>query len=414
MTRIRKRTDDNTSCYKIGKMILTLSAKQVFIFSALVGGVLATSNMRQLKKRHSGDELEVQKAAAADNEVQKAAAPSYHGPSITLDKESYDEGEDITVSFSVGRPNDEYYSSSDAPSLNLDFNYPKWKIGLFMRDADPQGGSLEPIVGINLCDAMNCDPNDLNFETYTSEVTFGSQFESLMNGHWPVKLNDWGQGLDAYVLDTNGAAAIGPFEFEMRSNEKAKPKRKSGLSKYNHADKKDTSRKHTGINKAANTAAKIHQTNGLVSSVNGPSHSKDTKTVNSSDASLKKNTISAEKKEYQENEEVSISFSLDDIFKDEDKSKWRIGFFKESTRPHGGDVAPIVSIPICGEKVCANTVGTTDGQVTFSRKNAEAIEGSWPINFNEWGNEFNVFVLEDSGATILGPENISVLSNEYA
>merc|ERR1739841_225065 len=108
-----------------------------------------------------------------------------------------------------------------------------------------------------------------------------------MHGRWPVKLNDWGQGLDAYVLDAKGAAAIG--QFELRSHEKAKPKRKSGLSKYNHAVKKDTSRKHTGINKAANTAAKLHSTNGLVSSVNGPSHSKDTKTVNSSDASLKKN-----------------------------------------------------------------------------------------------------------------------------
>ena len=95
MTRIRNRTVDNTSCYKIGKMILTLSAKQIFIFSALVGGVLATtSNMMELKTRHNnGDDNgdEVHKEAGDDNgdEVHKeAAASSYHGPSITLDKES--------------------------------------------------------------------------------------------------------------------------------------------------------------------------------------------------------------------------------------------------------------------------------------------------------------------------------------
>ncbi|KAL7496587.1 hypothetical protein ACHAWT_004761 [Skeletonema menzelii] len=401
MTRIGKRKADDTS-YKIGNMILSLSAKNIFIFSALVGGVLATNNLRELKTRHNGDQKH------------EMAASSYHGPSITLDKESYAEGEDITVSFSVGRPNDPFFSSSDAPSLNLDFNYPKWRIGLFMRDADPQGGSLDPIVGINLCGAVNCDPNNLDFKAYTSKVTFGSEFESFMEGQWPVKMNDYGQGLDAYVLDANGAAAIGPFEFEIHSTEKPKPKKLSGLAKYNHADLKDTSRKHTGINKAANTAAKLHDTNGLVSSLHVPSHSKDTKTLRSTDTSFKKNSISAEKNEYQEDEPISINFSLHDIFKNEDKSEWRVAFFAGSTGPHGGDVDPIVSIPICGEKECADLVGTTDGQVTFGRKTTEAMKGSWPINFDQWGNEFNVFVLDDSGATILGPGKISVLSNEYA
>lgn len=402
MTIIRKRTADNTG-YKIGNMILTLSAKHIFVFSALVGGVLATNNLRQLKTRHNSDE------------VHKSAASSYHGPSITLDKDFYDEGEDITVSFSVGRPNDVFFSSSDAPSLNLDFNYPKWRVGLFMRDADPQGGTLEPIVGINLCGAMNCDPDNLDFEAYTSSVTFGSEFESLMEGEWPVKMNDYGQGLDAYVLDANGAAAIGPFEFEIHSKEKPKPKKLSGLAKYSHADLKDSARQHTGINNAAKTAAKLHEANGLVSPLRIPSHSsKDTKTASSSNTSIKKNTISAEKKEYQDNEQVLINFSLDDIFKNDDKSKWRIGIFAANTRPHGGTVDPIVSIPICGGKECTDTVGTTNGHVTFGYNTVEAIEGYWPMNFAEWGNEFNVFVLDDSGATILGPERISVVSDEFA
>ncbi|KAK1747524.1 hypothetical protein QTG54_001487 [Skeletonema marinoi] len=64
--------------------------------------------------------------------------------------------------------------------------------------------------------------------------------------------------------------------------------------------------------------------------------------------------------------------------------------------------------------MCTDTVGTTDGQVAFGYNSVEAIEGYWPMNFAEWGNEFNVFVLDDSGATILGPERISVVSDEYA
>ena len=352
--------------------------------------------------------------------MHKAAATSYQGPSITLNKESYAEGEDITVSFSVGRPNDKFFSSSDAPSLNLDFNYPKWRIGLFMRDADPQGGSLEPIVGINLCGAMNCDPNTLDFEAYTSSVTFGSEFESLMHGKWPVKTNDYGQGLDAYVLDAHGAAAIGPFEFEIhdkddQDQQQQQQKKISPLAKYNHAHMKD-SKKHTGVSKAAATAAKLHDANGLVSPIHPAAHNKDKKTASSANTYAMKNSILAEKKEYQEDEPVSITFSLDDVFKDEDKSKWRIAVFSSTTSPHGygGNwVDPLVSIPICGEKDCPDTIGTTEGQVTFSR-NSDAIKGYWPINFDEWGNEFNVFVLDDSGATILGPEKISVLGDEYA
>lgn len=399
MTRVAGKRTADIPCYKIGNMILSMSPKNIFIFSALVGGVLATNNLRELKTRHNRDKK--------DN---KAAATPYHGPSITLDKKSYDEGEDITVSFSVGRPNDPFFSSTDAPSLNLDFNYPRWSIGLFMRDADPQGGSLDPIVGINICDAMeNCDPDNLDFEAYTSSVTFGSKFDSLMEGQWPVKQNDYGEGLDAYVLDANGAAAIGPFEFEIHgSEEKPKPKKMSALARYSHAKKPDTNRKHAGISKAAEAAAKLHENNGLVSSGNeAPSHSED-------DTSFRNNSVYAEKRDFQEDESISINFNLDDIFKDEDKSNWQVAFFSGSTGPHGGDFDPIVSIPICGEKQCEDMVGKTEGQVTFGRKTIEAINGFWPINFDQWGNDFNVYVIDDSGVTVIGPAKISVLSNEYA
>ena len=392
--RYKRTTADDNSCYKIGKMILTMNAKSIFIFSTLAGVVLATNNLRELRTHNKNDDLHTVESL-----------PSYQGPTITLDKDAYAEGEDITVTFSVGAPTDKFYNSVDAPSLDLDFDYPKWKIGLFMRDADPQGGSLEPIVSINLCGAMNCDADNLNYEDYASSVTFGDEYESLMVGSWPVKMNDYGTGLDAYVLDANGAAAIGPFEFELvetktksstlvKENSTPKPPSKpmSALAKYNRADMKDTGIKRKHINKAATTAAKLHDGNGLVSSLNIPSnnHSKDTKATR---GFTEKNVIKAEKKEYQEDEPITITYSLDDEFKTVDKSKWTVGIFTSQIQPHGGTVEAIVSIPISD---CV-------GQVTFGRHTSEAIKGSWPMNFIYWGHDFHAYVLDDNGATILGP-----------
>src|SRR5210317_1655011 len=54
-----KRTTDDNSCYKIGKMILTsLNAKSIFIFSTLAGVVLATNNLRELRTHHKDDGLD--------------------------------------------------------------------------------------------------------------------------------------------------------------------------------------------------------------------------------------------------------------------------------------------------------------------------------------------------------------------
>lgn len=384
-------------------MILTLNAKSIFIFSTLAGVVLATNNLRELRMQGKDVELRNEELSS-----------SYQGPMITLDKDAYAEGEDITVTFSVGAPTDKFYNSVDAPSLDLDFDYPKWKIGLFMRDADPQGGSLEPIVSINLCGAMNCDADNLNYEDYASSVSFGDSYSALMQGVWPVKMNDYGTGLDAYVLDADSAAAIGPFEFElfdkekendstktksstlMKENSTPKPPSKpmSALAKYNRADMKDTGIKRKHMNKAATTAAKLHDGNGLVSSLNVPSnnHSKDTKAT---PGFTEKNVIKAEKKEYQEDEPVTITYSLDDEFKNVDKSKWTVGIFTSQIQPHGGTVNAIVSIPI------------SDGvsQVTYGKHTAEAIKGSWPMNLIYWGHDFHAYVLDDNGATILGPSS---------
>ena len=208
-------------------------------------------------------------------------------PSLTLNKAIYAEDEPITVSYTVGSPKDPYYSLLPATSLKLDFEYPKWSIGLFMRDADPQGGSLQPLVSINLCRAMGCDPNDLSYMSYSSIVTFGDEYCHAMQGQWPLLVSEYGTGYDAYVLDGKGAAASGPLEFnisdegikqESRPTEyipsqvtessfvnedvvrKQDESKKNGLLTYNHAFTKKVSSTHS----VASANNKVSSANCLI------------------------------------------------------------------------------------------------------------------------------------------------------
>lgn len=142
----------------------------------------------------------------------------YQHPQLTLDKQVYNENEAITISFSVGSPNDPFYKSSLAPTQEVDFNYPEWTVGLFMRDADPQGGKLKPIVSIKLCGQYECDPGIVSYSAYSSSVTFDDDgdFADAMYGKWPLLVGTYGTGFDAFLLDGKGAAAVGPVEFNIR------------------------------------------------------------------------------------------------------------------------------------------------------------------------------------------------------
>ncbi|KAL7461290.1 hypothetical protein ACHAXS_001712 [Conticribra weissflogii] len=142
----------------------------------------------------------------------------YQHPHLTLNKPVYNENEAITISFSVGSPNDPFYKSSLAPTQEVDFNYPEWTVGLFMRDADPQGGKLKPIVSIKLCGQYECDPGIVSYSAYSSSVTFDGEgdFADAMYGKWPLLVGTYGTGFDAFLLDGRGAAALGPVEFNIR------------------------------------------------------------------------------------------------------------------------------------------------------------------------------------------------------
>jgi len=167
-----------------------------------------------------------------------AAAAAAITPSLSLDKTSYIEADPISVSFSIGAPSHPYYSSSDAPSQNLDRDYPNWSVGLFMRDADPQGGSLAPLVRTRLCAALadGCAAADQDPAAYTDlRVEFGSAWGRRMDGLWPLQVGDYGTGFDAYVLDGHGAAAIGPLSFEIHTGDGENSAGGTGPAQYRPA-----------------------------------------------------------------------------------------------------------------------------------------------------------------------------------
>lgn len=123
------------------------------------------------------------------------------GGYVALDKTEYDESESITVSFALPTGVDSY-------------GYGAWSVGLFMRDADPQGGTLPPIVSILVRDADGCARGEIDVCAGRRNVTFGDGgARGTMRGAWPVEVKDYGVGFDAWVLDGRGAAAIGPAEF---------------------------------------------------------------------------------------------------------------------------------------------------------------------------------------------------------
>ena len=154
---------------------------------------------------------------------------------VTLDKSEYDESESIVVAFALPHP---------PISVDDDEDYANWSVGLFMRDADPQGGALSPIVSVLVRDADGCDPDEVKLCAGRRNVTFGNERRYAMVGTWPIEVKDHGVGYDAWVLDGMGRAAIGPAEFGIRrrgecdESEGDRTGTTSGLLKFNKGIKR--------------------------------------------------------------------------------------------------------------------------------------------------------------------------------
>lgn len=310
-----------------------------------------------------------------------------------------------------------------------------------MRDADPQGGTLRPIVSMNVCGALgeDCDANDRTYSSYDGlSVTFGDgEWESLMDGHWPLEVSQYGTGYDAYVLDGNGAAAIGPLEFLIRdeyaedevdsgnavhyqpsssvssslssvsSSTPSMPL--SGLMKYNKGTKKVTANHHADVAKPTTVDVETYNAKIIEANTVELLPESSATPITNSGGTGSASSITSDQQEYQEDDSVSINFTIDS---NADLSKYRIGIFMRMANPQGGSLDPVVSLPLFSDSSAA---AASTGSVTFSAESymAGEMKGSqWPLNLYEWGTGFDAYVLDESGADVTGPVKFNIMMSD--
>merc|ERR1711862_162893 len=118
---------------------------------------------------------------------------------ISSDEENYECDEEVAFTVSVNSKNSK---TSD---------YSGWTVGIFMREANPQGGALLPIISLPLCPDPGCVLDSEG--SVKTPVVFG--MSTLNMTQWPMDLYMYGTGFDAYVLDEQGSDVLGPARFNI-------------------------------------------------------------------------------------------------------------------------------------------------------------------------------------------------------
>jgi len=422
-------------------MRLSANSKSITLLAVGVASTSGANLRRKALFKHEPDNAQKSNLRASSpvrQEDSSATSVFAASPSVSTDQTVYGEDEPIAVSFDVGSPTDEFYSSSEAPSLDLDYTYSQWSVGIFMRDADPQGGEHDPIVSINLCGAMDCNADDNDYNFYRGLVTFSSEHYDLMQGHWPPEVAEYGTGYDVYVLDANGAAAIGPSEFYIEDEysqvnvdkaashqvitekKESKPAAHEShpLSKYKKGTKASTARQHAIVSGAPApqttvSNSKIIKASGLEMSSEAYPASATIHAVEEQedDPCCLAGSISAAKMQYAEDEEVTFTVSIPSNAL---SSNYRVGIFMRMASPQGGTLPPIVSLPLCPDSGClTDSEGFIKKTITFGMDSRMEMHGSqWPLDLYEWGTGFDAFVLDESGNDVTAPTMFNMLMSD--
>merc|ERR1711862_679886 len=305
-------------------------------------------------------------------------------------------------------------------------DFTSWSVGLFMRDADPQEGSNPPIVSINFCSVVDCKSN--SYLDFSGAVTFGSS--DLMQGNWPIEVADYGTGFDAWVLDVQGAAAIGPFEFyvqdeysesvntNLRQKTVTTPEKKEfkkhmaheshPLAKYGKGATKSSAHGSTeAIHSASN--AKLVEASGLQSygpeTIQANIPSEPVVTAQNEEEGFAEGTISSDKEVYEDDEEVAFTVSVNS--KTSDYSGWRVGIFMRMANPQGGTLPPIISLPLCPEPGCVlDSEGSVNAPIVFGMSTLNMTQ--WPMDLYMYGTGFDAYVLDKRGSDVLGPAKFNI------
>mmetsp|Transcript_7533 Transcript_7533/g.12176 ORF Transcript_7533/g.12176 Transcript_7533/m.12176 type:complete len:97 (-) Transcript_7533:532-822(-) len=92
-----------------------------------------------------------------------------------------------------------------------------------------------------------------------------------------------------------------------------------------------------------------------------------------------------------------------------------------TTHPQGGSIPPIMGLPLCSNEGssssnCLTSDNITTGLVTFSEETIKHmmpnVGAHWPIDFDQWGTEFDVYVLDGGGDGVVGPVKFNVMRND--
>jgi len=259
-------------------------------------------------------------------------------------------------------------------------DHSEWSIGVYMRRARPQEGSLQPITALKLCGLESCLHQDIVHDGSQEEahVTFDYTTVEAMTGEsatWPLDLKENGDGFDVFLLDDKGSAVLGPMTFTVvdpTSDDTSTTSvqggaSQSGVKRYDH-----THHSHS----ASSTTVAAEPTSTLVTSGKSP---------------------------------VIVSFILESDLTSEhtadEMAKWSIGIFMRRGNPQGGDLDPIISLPMCADCESENVV--YEGEVVFS---ANCLA---PLHTNEYGTGFDVWILDESGNGEKGPFHfINIVEDE--
>jgi hypothetical protein len=100
--------------------------------------------------------------------------------------------------------------------------------------------------------------------------------------------------------------------------------------------------------------------------------------------------------EYYVDSEVSLNLT--------NVESWSVGIYMHMADPQGGALPPIVSLK---PEIEYGRDSTMSGSVTFGSDVVHFMEGSdptWPLDTIEYGTGFDVWLLDENGAAIIGPE----------
>jgi len=316
-------------------------------------------------------------------------------PTLTIEKIHYGQHEPLRVSFTSG---------------GLDAS--NWKIGIYLHDADPQDGALDPMMSIEACphelDGLVCtegvvefsDSRDMEFDytdrlaTWPLHVELAYDFQLLNEDGYQMAWD-----VPMFIIDEDSI----PEDSYTYVDEQSTPE-----DSMEYDDEESTPEDST-----VDTPEEPMEDTPEVPMVDTP----EEHMVNTSEESVVSETaiyvdeavvpgelptITVEKMRVIPDEPIVVSFTSGGV----DASNWRIGIYPRMADPQDGALRPIVSLPACpseAESPC------TEGSVEFRDPSEmefgdsaylDGRGGDWPLE-PQFG--YDVQLLNENGSAMAWP-----------